>query len=124
MSRSSKILSFQFIAGDEGFECLTLDESTLVLNRQIQYAQRILAGLNKRYIVYGDGDRRLSQGIQLMCLDLGIFQVMQSVIDLERTALEIHLIVQGRGRIVVVIVVLMGGDDELIIFGFEYRCAE
>ena len=49
---------------------------------------------------------------------------MHAVIDLERTALEIHLIVQGRRRIVVVIVVLMGGDNKLVFLGFEYRCTE
>ena len=124
MGGGGKILSFEFVTGYISAEGLTLDIGTLIFYREVKCAQRIISGLDERYIVHRQRNRGATLCIQLMGLNLCVLGVMESVIDLERTALQTYLFVSWRSRIIIVIIVLMSGHAELVCIRIEYRCAE
>ena len=63
MGGGGVLLSFEPVACHIGAQRLALDIRSLVFYREVEYAQRFLARLDERYIVYRNSEYRLAQGV-------------------------------------------------------------
>ena len=119
MSGSDEIPSFHFVAGDVSADRLAFNKLSSVLYTEVQYAERMLSGLQERDIIDRNSNIFLPVVVQLIGVNLGILGVVQTVIDLERTSFDTHFFVKRFGGVVVVIVILMRRNPERIVVHSE-----